>query len=241
VILDLDGPGSRPQEALLMDFEASRPVPVHRSASEPTLRRLPTYRRFLEQLHRQERAVVSCTHIAEALGLDPTQVRKDLAATGIVGKPKVGYQVPMLLAAIDSFLGWDNVTEAFLVGAGSLGTALMGYEGFRDHGLDIVAAFDVDERKQGEKRRGRAVMPVSKLPNLAQRMHIHLGVITTPAEGAQEAADLMVEGGIRAIWNFAPVSLKVPEGVIVENVELASSLAVLSSRLKNVLRTEETA
>lgn len=211
-----------------------------RSASEPTLRRLPSYRRFLQQLQRQGRTVVSCTHIAEDLGLDPTQVRKDLAVTGIVGKPKVGYQVPALIAAIDSFLGWDNVTEAFLVGAGAMGTALMGYDGFRDHGLNIIAAFDVDENKIGEKLRGKTVMPLTKLPDLARRMHIHLGIITTPAEGAQPTADLMIEGGIRAIWNFAPVSLKVSEGVIVENVQLSSSLAVLSSKLLDTLRSEET-
>ena len=223
-----------------MDIETSPPARLRRSASEPTLRRLPTYRRFLEQLHHQGRAFVSCTHIAADLGLDPTQVRKDLAATGIVGKPKVGYQVPMLIAAIDSFLGWDNATEAFLVGAGSLGTALIGYEGFREHGLNVIAAFDVDESKIGEKVRGRAVMPLFKLPNLAQRMHIHLGIITTPAESAQQAADLMIEGGIRAIWNFAPVTLKVPRSVIVENVQLASSLAVLSSKLRSVLRQAET-
>lgn len=222
-----------------MDITTSPQAPLHRSASEPTLRRLPTYRRFLEQLHHQGRAVVSCTHIAEDLGLDPTQVRKDLAVTGIVGKPKVGYQVPMLIAAIDSFLGWDNATEAFLVGAGSLGTALIGYEGFREHGLNVIAAFDVDESKFSEKVRGRAVMPLAKLPGLARRMHIHLGIITTPAEGAQPAADLMIEGGIRAIWNFAPVTLKVPEGIIIENVQLSSSLAVLSSKLRDVLRREE--
>jgi redox-sensing transcriptional repressor len=216
-----------------------KPSSLHRSAPEPTLRRLPTYRRFLVQLQRQGRSQVSCTHIADDLGLDPTQVRKDLAVTGIVGKPKVGYEVGMLIAAIDGFLGWDNATEAFLVGAGSLGTALMGYEGFREHGLNIIAAFDVDERKFGQKIRGKAIMPLPKLPNLAQRMHIHLGIIATPAEGAQEVADLMIQGGIRAIWNFAPVSLKVPEGVIVENVQLSSSLAVLSSKLMDALRAEE--
>ncbi|MHB8997723.1 MAG: redox-sensing transcriptional repressor Rex [Armatimonadota bacterium] len=212
---------------------------LQRSAPEPTLRRLPTYRRFLVQLQRQGRGQVSCTHIADDLGLDPTQVRKDLAVTGIVGKPKVGYEVAMLIAAIDGFLGWDNATEAFLVGAGSLGTALMGYEGFREHGLNIIAAFDVDERKVGQKIRGKAIMALPKLPNLARRMHIHLGIIATPAEGAQHVADLMIEGGIRAIWNFAPVSLKVPEGVIVENVQLSSSLAVLSSKLMDTLRAEE--
>jgi redox-sensing transcriptional repressor len=127
------------------------------------------------------------------------------------------------------------------VGAGSLGTALLGYQGFTEHGLNIVAAFDLDEEKIGEKIHGKMIMPLHKLPNLAARMHIHLGVITTPAQGAQAAAELMVEGGIRAIWNFAPVCLKLPPGVIVENVELSSSLAVLSSKLAQALRKTETA
>lgn len=212
---------------------------VSKSAPEPTLRRLPSYYRFLTDLARAGRGLVSCTHIAHEFGLDPTQVRKDLAVTGIVGKPKVGYEVPVLVLAIRRFLGWDNVTEAFLVGAGSLGTALLGYEGFKDHGLNIIAAFDVEESKVGRKLHGRQVLPLSKLPNLAQRMHIHLGIITTPAAAAQEAADLLVEGGIKAIWNFAPAGLKVPPGVIVENQQLASSLAVLSSKLAEVVRKEE--
>lgn len=207
-----------------------------RHAPEPTLRRLPGYHRFLKRLQGQGRPAVSCTHIADDLDLDPTQVRKDLAVTGIVGRPKVGYEVPALIAAIEHFLGWDSTTEAFLVGAGSLGTALMGYEGFREHGLSIVAAFDVDEAKIGGEVHGKRVMPLFKLANLAHRMHVHLGIITTPAEGAQQVADLMVEGGIRAVWNFAPVPLKVPEGVIVENVQLSSSLAVLSSKLAEALR-----
>lgn len=223
-----------------MEPEANSQPTVHRVAPEPTLRRLPSYHRFLKHLQHEGRGLVSCTHIAHDLSLDPTQVRKDLAVTGIVGKPKVGYEVPVLIAAIESFLGWDNAQEAFLVGAGSLGTALLGYEGFKGHGLNIIAAFDVAEGKVGQKLHGKAIMPLHKLPNLAARMHVHLGIITTPAEGAQQAADLMIEGGIRAIWNFAPVSLKVPAGVIVENVQLSSSLAVLSNKLREVLRKEET-
>lgn len=221
-----------------MAFQVAPELVSQRVAPEPTLRRLPSYHRFLLYLQREGRDVVSCTHIASDLGLDPTQVRKDLAVTGIVGKPRVGYAVPVLIEAIESFLGWGNVQEAFLVGAGSLGTALLGYEGFKGLGLNIIAAFDVAEEKIGHNLHGKAIMPLSKLPDLAARMHIHLGIIATPAEGAQQVADLMLEGGIRALWNFAPVSLKVPTGVIVEDVQLASSLAVLSSKLRAVLRQE---
>lgn len=222
-----------------MNTAATTPSPnIPRHAPEPTLRRLPVYHRFLKRLQGQGRAAVSCTHITDDLSLDPTQVRKDLAVTGIVGRPKVGYEVTALIAAIEHFLGWDDTSEAFLVGAGSLGTALLGYDGFRGNGLDIVAAFDVDRTKVGTTIHGKRVMPLHKLVNLARRMHIHLGIITTPADGAQQAADLLVEGGVRGLWNFAPASLKVPSEIIVENVQLSSSLAVLSSKLAHALHHE---
>jgi redox-sensing transcriptional repressor len=181
------------------------------------------------------RAVVSCTHIAEELRLDPTQVRKDLAATGIVGKPKVGYEVTDLLQHIESLLGWNDTSQAFLVGVGSLGTALLGYNGFQRYGLDIVAAFDSSPDKIGTEVHGRKVLAISKLPDLATRMCVNIGIITTPGDAAQSVADLMIQGGIRAIWTFAPASLRVPDHIIVQHEELSSSIAVLTKRLKLVL------
>ena len=114
------------------------------AAPLPSVRRLPTYLRLLNELQARGRDVVSCTHIADELGLVSVQVRKDLAVTGIVGKPKVGYQIPELIVAIETFLGWNNTKDAFLVGAGSLGAALLGYEGFKDFNLNVLAGFDVD-------------------------------------------------------------------------------------------------
>jgi redox-sensing transcriptional repressor len=143
----------------------------------------------------------------------------------------VGYPVTELLAAIDHFLGWDNTTDAFLVGVGNLGRALLGYRGFAENGLRIQAAFDTDPVKLGTEIHGCRVLPLEKLSNLALRMHIQIGIITVPAEAAQGVADCMVEGGIRAVWNFAPAILKTPEAVFVENEHLSSSLAVLSRRL----------
>lgn len=205
----------------------------------PTLRRLPSYHHFLHGLRGRGREVVSCSHIGRELRLDPTQVRKDLAATGIVGRPKVGYQVGELIDAIEAFLGWNNVTDAFLVGVGSLGTALLRHQTFNHYGLNIVAAFDADPGKVGTSIQGREVFSVDKLPSLAARMHTQIGVITAPAEAAQAVADLMFEGGIRAIWNFAPVALKSPESVIVQNEDLFASFAVLSSKLTAALRTAQ--
>jgi redox-sensing transcriptional repressor len=209
-----------------------------KAASVPTLRRLAGYYHYLKQLEGTGRDYVSCTRIAEQLVLDPTQVRKDIEATGLVGKPKVGYPVRRLIESIEAFLGWDRLTDALLVGAGNLGAALVGYTRFNRYGLNIVAAFDIDPVKIGTRINGRDVLPLDKLSNLARRMHIAVGIITTPPEVAQTVANLMIAGGIRAIWNFAPVSLDLTDDVIVENVSLASSLAVLSSRIARRRETE---
>jgi redox-sensing transcriptional repressor len=195
-------------------------------APVPTLRRLPAYHHYLLEQQKAGREVVSCTHISEDLKLYPTQVRKDLAVTGIVGKPKVGYVIEELIEAIETFLGWNDQHSAFVVGLGGLGSALIGYPGFERYGLDIVAGFDVDPRKVDTTVHGKRILNLAKLPGLAARMHVHIGIICVPADAAQGVADLMVQGGIRAIWNFAPVGLKVPADVVVHNEDLAASLAV---------------
>ena len=206
-------------------------TPEPRQVSEATLRRLPLYHRYLKTLANDPIVTVSCTKIGLALSLDPTQVRKDIEATSIVGRPKVGYLVADLTTAIEKFLGWDNTRDAFLVGAGSLGAALMGYQKFSECGLQIVAAFDADPAKVGTQIHGKHVLPIDELIDLVQRMHIAIGIITVPAPGAQHVADLLVRGGIRAIWNFAPVQLTVPTDVIVRNEDLYCSLAALSQKL----------
>ena len=205
------------------------------SVPEPTLRRLPLYYRLLKQLRDGGRTGVSCTMLGTELKLDPTQIRKDIEMTGTVGRPKVGYDLNELLCAIERFLGWDTTTEAFLVGAGSLGEALMGYPGFVECGLNIVAAFDVDPNKCHRVIHGKHVRHISKLPNLMRRMRVRFGIITVPASEAQHAADLLVEGGVLAIWNFAPAKIQVPERIIVTNEDLYCSLAVLSQKMTRKL------
>jgi len=175
--------------------------------------------------------MISCSVIGGDLNLVPVQVRKDLQYTGIVGRPKTGYCVPELMASIETYLGWNNVHEAFLAGAGNLGAALLGHERFSSFGLRIVAAFDTDPEKIGQWIHQKMVLSLEKLPDLAQRMSIHLGIITVPAEQAEAVAGAMVMGGIQAIWNFAPVRLKVPPNIIVHNEDLYSSLASLSWKL----------
>lgn len=205
---------------------------------EPTLRRLPRYHQFLTGLAQNAVASVSCTQIGTEMALDPTQVRKDLACARVAGKPNVGYSVTELIQGIEKLLGWNNTRDAFLAGAGNLGAALLGYGGFKPLGLNIIAAFDIDPRKIGTQLCGKHVLSLAKLSDLARRMHIHLGIITVPAAQAQGVAHLMVEGGIRAIWNFAPATLRVPENVVVQNENLESSLAALSYKLDQQLREE---
>jgi redox-sensing transcriptional repressor len=209
-----------------------------KAAPLPSVRRLPMYLRFLYELQARGRDVVSCTHIADDLGLVSVQVRKDLAITGIVGKPKVGYQIPELITAIEEFLGWNNTKDAFLIGVGSLGVALLGYPGFKEFNLNLLAGFDIDPAKIGTQIHGKDIFAIKKLPDLVKRMHVLIGILAVPAGVAQEVADVLVESGIRAIWNYTPVQLHVPDTVIVEDVKLAASLAVLSSRLAEVLRKQ---
>ena len=211
-----------------------------RGIPEPTLRRLPKYRHYLAELEQKGIDNVSCSKIGAALSLQPIQVRKDLQITGIVGKPKVGYSVTKLVAAIESFLGWNKTNQALLVGTGHLGTALLGYPRFEKFGLSIVAAFDTDPRKVGQRLQDRVVLPIERLSDVVQRMNIRLGIITVPPTAAQDVADLMVESGILAIWNFAPVTLKLPRHIIIHSEDLYYSLASLSCKLAKMLKKQST-
>lgn len=199
---------------------------------EPTLRRLPVYYQYIKKFSQDNKGdFISCTQIAQELHLIPIQVRKDLEYTAALGRPKVGYSVSDLLKAIEYFLGWNNTTEAILVGAGHLGSALLGYNGFKDYGLNIVAAFDSDPGKIGKEIRNRKIYSISKMPEIIKRTNIKIGILTAPGEVAQELADLMVQAGIRAIWNFAPTKISASSEIIIQHENLASSLAVLSKRL----------
>ena len=135
-------------------------------------------------------------------------------------------------AALAAAIGWDDVSPAALVGAGSLGRALLGYEGFREQGLRIAVAFDADPALSGLHVNGVRIRPAEELPKLVRRLAIKLGILTVPAAAAQPCADALVAAGVRGIWNFAPVQLAVPTGVVVQNMDLAQSLAVLSHAIR---------
>lgn len=208
--------------------EAKKTIPV------PSLKRLNIYHSLLNQLE-NEQEYISATQIADNLNLIPIQVRKDIAFTGIIGKPKLGYNVKKLIATIETFLGWNNTKNAFLVGAGDLGKAILKYPGFKKLGLEIIAAFDADQEKIGTSIGEIQVLPIEKIKELAIRMKVKVGIITVPTETAQGIADILIEAGIIAIWNFAPVKLKLPSHLIVQNENLASSLAVLCKQLNTRL------
>ena len=210
------------------------PPPATGAIPYPTIRRMPAYHRYLKELQAAGEPVVSCTRIAESLELESIQVRKDLAMTGTVGRPRIGYPVDALIGAIEAVLGWDQWSDAFLVGAGNLGSAILGYRAFKTLGLNVVAAFDIDPRRVGKTIHDVPVLAKAKLANLAHRMKIRLGVITVPAEAAESAARALVQGGIEAIWNFSPLALtgvQVGKDVIIENVSLSASLAVFLRRV----------
>jgi redox-sensing transcriptional repressor len=198
---------------------------------EPTLHRLHGYYRYFQGLEHRGIASVSCSAIGRDLSMDPTLVRKDLESIAMAGRPGVGFSVTELIPGIGAFLGYNGSKRAILAGAGSLGTALLGYRKFAEFGLRVVAAFDNSPLRVGESLHEIEVRHINGLPEFAREMDIHLGIITVPAEAAQRVADQMVRGGIRAIWNFAPANLRVPEKIVVQNEDLYNSLAALSHRL----------
>lgn len=214
-----------------MEAETLSSVKKVQAVPEPSVRRMPQYLHLIKVLREQGEENISAPAIARLLHVDPTQVVKDLAYTGISGKQRVGYSVAELVHALEDFLGFNRPQEAFLVGAGFLGSALIQYQGFRKSGMKIVAAFDVDKRKIGTEILGVPVFGLEKFRDLASRLHISIGIITTPSGVAQSIADLMVVWGIKAIWNFAPTALKVPDHIIVQDTHIYSNLAVIINKL----------
>jgi len=195
-----------------------------KSVSAQTLRRLPLYLNYLKSLPKESTLNISATAIAEALSLNDVQVRKDLALISSGGRPKIGYVTGNLISDIEEFLGYDDSGSAVIVGAGNLGRAFLSFEGFKEYGIDIVAAFDTKGSVIGTTINGKQVFPAVKLTHLCRRMKIKLGIITVPPQDAQKVCHDLVNGGVSAIWNFAPVHLKVPENILVKNENLACSL-----------------
>ena len=206
--------------------------------SKSVLKRLPGYLSYLKSMPESAPAHISATALANALGMGEVQVRKDLAMVSDGGRPKIGYLRESLIDDIEQFLGYDNTTDAVLIGAGKLGQALMAYQGFDDYGLNIMAAFDRNP-KIDRTDEGKPVYPIAKLEQFCRANKVLMGIITVPAESAQEVADQLIAGGIKAIWNFAPTHLDVPANILVQNENMATSLAVLSVHLQAQIKEEK--
>ncbi len=200
-------------------------------AATPSIKRLPLYLQIIRQIANENLDYISGTTIAWELGLAPIQVRKDLAITGIVGKPKKGYPAAELITAIERFLGWDEMRKAVIVGAGNLGTALAGYSSFKKHGLSICAAFDIDPKKAGGEIHGIPVLPLESAKTQIERLQAKIAILTVPHDEAQDAADAIIEAGIEAIWNFSSARLKVPSHVALQREDLTSGYAMLCVKM----------
>ncbi|MCF0191632.1 MAG: redox-sensing transcriptional repressor Rex [Marinilabiliaceae bacterium] len=208
---------------------------VRQSVPEPTLRRLPCYLTYLQLAHKDGVRLISSTQIARDMGVDQTQVAKDLSHTGVAGKTRVGYEVEPLIENLETFLRFNTLDSAYVFGAGSLGRALLVDHGLKQFGLSIVAAFDVDPDKVGLNIGGVNIYHLDNFSRVKQP-DVHIGILTVPPKEAQSVADLMVEMGMKAIWNFTSVRIKSPEGVVVQNTSLYAHLAVIFNRLhENIL------
>ena len=208
----------------------------NRTCSLQTLRRLPYY---LYYLRNYDEEYVSATTIARDFRLNEVQVRKDLAIVSKTGgSPRKGFNATELIRDLEDFLGYNNMNDAVIIGVGHLGKALINYSGFKDYGINIVMGFDriiKTEMLIGNT----AVFPMKRMKNLVQRLQIKLGIITVNQESAQPVCDQMIDAGIKAIWNFSPYMLKVPEDVLVQNENMAMSLAILSKHLNQEIEGEE--
>lgn len=207
--------------------------------SKQLLLRLPLYLNYLKE-YADISGYISSPIIANAMRLNEVQVRKDLASvSSSAGKPKTGFPVEQLIRDIEKFLGYDNIDEAIISGVGRLGSALLSYKAFDEYGLKILMGFDSKEELVGTSIDGKQILHIDRLTDVCKRLKIHIGIITVPASAAQEVCDRMVEGGILAIWNFAPVHLKVPDHVVVQNENMVTSLVLLSNHLAEKMEKEE--
>jgi len=206
--------------------------------SKSVLKRLPGYLAYLKNMPESSPPHISATALANALGMGEVQVRKDLAMVSDGGRPKIGYLRESLIDDIEQFLGYDNTTDAVLIGAGKLGQALMGYKGFDEYGLNILAAFDASPSRECTDE-GKPIYHVSRLADYCRENKVLMGIITVPAEHAQTVADQLIAGGIKAIWTFAPTHLEVPDNILVQYENMATSLAVLSVHLQAQINEEK--
>lgn len=200
---------------------------------EPTLRRLPWYLSNIILLKQKGERYVSSTQISKEINIDASQIAKDLSYVNITGRTRVGYEIDTLITVLENFLGFTNLHKAFLFGVGSLGAALLGDSGLKHFGLEIVAAFDVKPNLVGTTLNGIPIFHSDDFINKMKEYQVNIGVLTVPIGIAQQITDYMIEGGIKAVWNFTPFRIRVPEHIVVQNTSLYAHLAVMFNRLNS--------
>lgn len=206
--------------------------------SKAAFRRLPRYHQILSAFEELGREYISSRELSEILEINETLVRKDMADLQIRGRQNQGYGISGLRQRIEEFLGLQDVTEALVVGAGHLGTALATYPGFEQYGLKIAGVLDNDPTKIGSMIGSHEVVSVFRLASMIQKHQIKLIILTVPKDSAQELTDIAVNAGVRAIWNFTPRELNVPEGVRIRNEQIVGGFMALSHYLKNLSEGE---
>lgn len=201
---------------------------------EPTIRRLPWYLSNSKLLQKKGEKFVSSTQLAKETGIDSSQIAKDLSYINVSGRTRVGYEIDSLIAVLEDFLGFVDMHKAFLFGAGSLGAALLDDSGLSHFGLEIVAAFDVNQNIIGQTINSIPVYHTNDFPEKMQKYDVKIGILTVPIELAQEVTNIMIDGGIKAIWNFTPFRIRVPDYIVVQNTSLYAHLALMFNRLNEI-------
>ena len=198
---------------------------------EPTLRRLPWYLSNLKLLRKKGEQYVSSTQLSKETNIDASQIAKDLSFVRVTGRTRVGYEVDTLITVLEDFLGFTRIHKAFVFGVGSLGGALLRDTGLEHFGLQIVAAFDVNPCLVGTTLCGIPIYHTDEFEQKMREFDVNIGVLTVPIEIAQAVTDKMVAGGIKAVWNFTPFRIRVPESIVVQNTSLYAHLALMFNRL----------
>lgn len=209
------------------------PIQTRPYIPEPALRRLPWYLAYVKLLKNKGEFYVSSTQIAKKIDVSASQIAKDLSYVDINGKTRVGYDINQLIDVLEAFLGFRSLHRAVLFGVGSLGAALLSDSGLEQFGLKIIAGFDVDASLVGEKINEIPVYHSDDFVELNKTMKANIGILTVPADFAQQVADHMIEGGVHGVWNFTPFRILVPDNIVLQNTSLYAHLAVMFNRLKH--------
>ncbi len=201
--------------------------------SGASIRRIPMYLFYLKSNKSKGVKYITAPVMGKTLNIDPTQIRKDFAEINVTGKTKIGYEIDITIEKIEFFLGYHIHREAFIIGVGNIGTALINFKGFYDEGIEIIKGFDVDSNKIGTKINEVTIYNIKTIKDHFTKTPIDLVIISVPNEQAQKVIDKMVEIGVKAFWNFTTMPLSVPNDIIIENTCIDSSLAMIKWKLHN--------